>query len=491
MPFTMGLDIGTSAIKAVLFDTESGRITSSAKQATPLLHPRSEWSEHDPQALWLAAASAIREAASGRKVEAIAISGFAEAGLPLDRSMQPIYPIIAWFDERSKPQIEYVLERKTEAELFAATGQIIGFSFGLLKTLWLRESMPDVFKRMAMWLSVPDFMHYKLCGQIATDHTLASRTLMFDQSTKQWSPPMLEIAGISVAMLPKIQPSGTAIGHLSRASAELTGLQEETLCVLGGHDHLCGAFACGGASSGALVDSMGSSQAVIAITGQFDPVAELLENGYVHYAHIVPGTYLIKGGLKAAGKALGWFGDVFNITAESADLSLLAAYDRKLPYWLPYFQGSGTPNRQPDAHAMLHGLHTGHSSGQILLALLEGFAFWLQKNIDSISRITNDDPHQIIAIGGANQNKVLQQLKAAISGKVLTVPSTPEASAVGAALLAALGCGIANSYTEAANLNQYPSDQVHPDPGLKDIITDRYNNGYLPLSRAFPFFENK
>ena len=489
MAHTMGLDIGTSAIKAVLFDTESGKITSSAKQTTPLIHPRSAWSEHDPQALWLAAANAIREAAAGHKVEAIAISGFAEAGLPLDHKKQPIYPIIAWFDERSKSQIAYVLERITEEEIFAATGQKIGFSFGLLKILWLRENLPDVFSRMQTWLSVPDFIHYKLCGQFATDHTLASRTLMFDQSKNQWSPPMLEIAGISAAMLPNIQFSGTAIGHLSRAAAELTGLQEETLCVLGGHDHLCGAFACGGTSSGALVDSMGSSQAVIAITGQFDPVAGLLENGYVHYAHIVPGTYLIKGGLKAAGKALGWFGDVFNITAESAELSLLAAYDHDLPYWLPYFQGSGTPNRQPEAHATLYGLHAGHSSGQILLALLEGFAFWLQKNIDSISRITNEDPQQIIAIGGVNQNKVLQQLKASIHGKVLTVPSTPEASAVGAALLAALGSGITDSYTEAADLNRYAPDQVYPDPNLKDIITDRYNNGYLPLSRAFPFLE--
>jgi sugar (pentulose or hexulose) kinase len=129
MPFMMGLDIGTTTIKAIVFDTDQGIIASSAKSPTPLSHPNPDWSQHDPEILWKTIADLVGQAGSGYKIEAISISSFAEAGLPLDEKMQPLYPIIAWYDTRSSLQLNKLFDQITEEEIFSITGQKPGYSF--------------------------------------------------------------------------------------------------------------------------------------------------------------------------------------------------------------------------------------------------------------------------------------------------------------------------------------------------------------------------
>lgn len=484
MAFTIGLDIGTTSIKAIVFDTERGLIISSIKKPTPVTHPTPEFSEHDPEFLWRTIADCILETSTGYQISGISVSSFAEAGLPLDKHMQPLYPIIAWFDQRSLPQLDTLHKQISDKEIFRITGQKAGFSFGLLKLLWVKANFPEVFDNLRWWLSVPDYILFRLSGQITTDYTQASRTLMYDQSTQKWSPQILSIAGISENMLPEIKSSGTQIGQVTKSAAELTGLSEGTPCVLGGHDHLCGAFACGSTKPGDFIDSMGTSQAVIALTDRFDPSDTLLDQGYVNYAHVVPDIYLIKGGLKAGGKAIEWSKNVFKSIDQDFNNSFEPGKVKDLPFWLPYLHGSGTPNRQASARAVLFGLDSTHTNHEIYLALLEGFAFWLRENVDSISTITGKKPEKIIAIGGTNQNKFLLDIKAAALNIPINVPTTPEAAAVGAALLAAIGCKITQTYAGAAALNRYPINEIEPQPAFVEILADRYTNGYLPLRRS-------
>jgi len=190
---------------------------------------------------------------------------------------------------------------------------------------------------------------------------------------------------------------------------------------------------------------------------------------------------LIKGGLKTAGRALQWAQNIFGVNLTKDNPISLTLYSSNLPYWLPSFQGSGTPNRRPDARALLYGLHTNHSRESILLALLESFAFWLRLNFESITSISGIAADKVISIGGANQNKTMQTFKASLLNKTLHVPKAPEASALGAALLAALGGGIVKSYREAVELNRYPTDLCKPDLRIKKIIEKRYKEGFIPL----------
>ena len=162
MTLLIGLDIGTTRIKAVLLDAERGQIIASAGRETPVSHPREGWSEHDPNALWAAAAGALREVAAqlgGRRAAGLAISSLAEAGVPLDEHGLPTYPIIAWYDRRSEPQAAQVEQKISVERLYAITGQRASPSFGLTKLLWLRDNAPEAFRRAGALAARPS-----LCG---------------------------------------------------------------------------------------------------------------------------------------------------------------------------------------------------------------------------------------------------------------------------------------------------------------------------------------
>ncbi len=297
MTCVLGLDIGTTSIKAVLFDVNKGQIISTARKPTPSNHPQPTFTEHDPESVWLCVAECIKEASKGCPVAGVSISSFAEAGLPLDEDGNSLYPIIAWYDPRSQSHVDELLDKYSEEQIYQITGQKPGFSFGLMKILWLFENFPDIRKKMKYWMSVPDYILFRMTGENFTDFTQASRTLLFDQSKKTWSHPMLQIADLDTSMLPEIVPSGTVIGATLKSIADVTGLPAGTPCSVGGHDHLCGAFASGGIKPGVFIDSMGTSQAVMAITDEYKVLEGVIDQGYVNYVHIIPSLYLLKGGL--------------------------------------------------------------------------------------------------------------------------------------------------------------------------------------------------
>ena len=490
MTCVLGLDIGTTSIKAVLFDVNKGQIISSARRPTPSNHPQPTFTEHDPESLWLCVAECIKEASKGYSVAGVSISSFAEAGLPLDKDGKPLYPIIAWHDPRSKPQADELLNKRSEEQIYQITGQKPGFSFGLMKILWLFENFPNIRTKIKNWVSVPDYILFRMTGEKFTDFTQASRTLLFDQSKKTWSHPMLQIANLDTSMLPEVVPSGTVIGTTLKSISDVTGLPAGIPCSVGGHDHLCGAFASGGVKPGVFIDSMGTSQAVMAITDKYEMTEGITDQGYVNYVHINPSLYLVKGGLKAGGKAVEYFNEIFRDIEERSAIKLDLSAIRNKPLWLPFFQGSGTPDRQPTNRAVLFGLNIDHNKEDIYRALMEGFAFWLKANIDALVKITGNTPGKMIAIGGTNQNALLQKIKASVLNMPLIIPSIPEASAVGAALLAAYGCGIVKSYNEAVKSVKYQRKVIEPDSEMVPIFLSRYRNGYIPLRKSLSTLQN-
>ena len=254
MALLVGLDIGTTTIKAAVYDTDRGGLVRLATRPTPVITPGPGRGEHDPESLWQAAAACLKEAAAGLPVAGLAISSLAEAGLPVDRDGRPLYPVIAWYDRRTEPQAAWLEARVPVAELHRITGQRASPSFGACKWLWIRENHPEIARKMAKWLSVPDYLFFRLTGEQVTDRTIASRTLLLDQQRLDWSPALLNLVGLDPGQLPPVRPSGTPAGQVSAAAAAETGLPVGTACVLGGHDHLCAALAVGADHPGAAVE---------------------------------------------------------------------------------------------------------------------------------------------------------------------------------------------------------------------------------------------
>jgi xylulokinase len=493
MTYLIGLDIGTTTIKAVRYNAEVGRVVSEAARPTPTSHPLAGWSEHDPELLWQAAAACLAEVIAGLPVAGLAISSFAEAGLPLDAAGRPLYPIIAWYDRRSAPQAAWWESHLTVAELHAITGQRVSPSFGVNKWLWLRQHEPDLAARMSKWLSTPDYLLWRLTGEQATDYTLASRTLLLDQHSLDWSARMLALAELERGQLPCLLPGGTLVGRVTPAVSGQTGLPAGTPCVLGGHDHLCAALAAGAYQPGAVIDSSGTAQAVLMVLPAFATGAALAEHGFACYAHVIPGYYVLKGGLKAAGGAIDWLAQQLSgldtpLTEEVytalATAAASGAGRRAGPLWLPHLIGSGTPLGDAHSRAALVGLQIEHERGDIFRGLLESLAFWLRHNLEVMQTLTGQGVGEIMLLGGANRLRLLAQLKADVLNLPVLLPSEGNASAIGAALLAGLGTGVFASPAAAVASRRDELTIHQPDPQRALWYEQLYRQVYLPLYDA-------
>jgi sugar (pentulose or hexulose) kinase len=375
MSLLLGLDIGTTSLKAILFDAGCGLVTRVAARPTPVNHLRDGWSEHDPQALWDAVCACIREAAAGQPVAGLAISSMAEAGLLVDAGGQPLSPIIAWYDRRSEPQAAWIEQRIPVAPLYRITGQRVSPSFGVTKLLWLRDNLPQVYERGAAWLPVPAYLLSRLAGRSAVDYTIAARTLLFDQRGLDWSRDLLDAFHLPASLFPPAYPGGTPIGPLVAQAARETGLPRQALCVLGGHDHLCAALAAGAHASGAVTDSTGSANALLLLLPRFLPDPILAERGFASYAYVLKDIYTIKGGLKAAGSAIEWLARLASPAGSPEYAALAAAAERGVgsragPLWLPHLIGSGTPQGDRFSRAALVGLQAEHDRADLFRGLL-------------------------------------------------------------------------------------------------------------------------
>lgn len=486
----LGIDIGTTKIKAALYDPTRGQIVRSAFRSTPTQHPQPDWSEHDPEQMWESMAQCIQEAAGKEEVQALAISSMAEAGVLLDMNNTPLAPIIAWYDRRSEEQASMIEREVSLDRMYQITGQRASPSFGLSKLLWIKENQSEIFRTGARWLPVPAYLFWRLSGEMAVDYSIASRTLLFDQHQGDWSEEILERFGLSRVIFPAAYPGGTSVGKITASAAEETGLPENTVCVLGGHDHLCAAFAAGGHILGSVTDSTGSANSLLLLLPGLLEQPGLAEQGYACSPYVLPGFTVLKGGLKAAGSAIDWLVRMLSGPDGNLDYPRLEKEARKGigkkagPLWLPHLIGSGTPEGDRFSRAAAVGLLFEHTAGDLYRGMLESLAFWMRQNLVEMQTLTGIDLSVINLLGGVTRIDLLSRLKANVLNRPVRVPNIPEAAAAGAALLAGLGCGIFQSPSEALDSLHYDCRVIEPDSERSQWYEQYYQNTYLPLYAA-------
>src|SRR3989440_10004106 len=297
--YLVGIDVGTTNTKTVVFDVETGCINAVGSNRTITRHPDPEWSEFDAEDIWGTVLQSIRAAVQQcdrpERIRAISVASMGESAFPLDAGGNVLYPAIAWYDMRTVEEAEQWESKAGRERVFTITGHIPRPTFGVNKLLWLRNHVPEVFKRIDHWLSIEDFVLWKLSGSIATDYSIASRTMVFDQRTLTWSETLLKHAGIPVEWFPPAFLAGTPIGTVLKDVTEVTGLPQHTEVITGGHDHLCGALAAGVIRPGQLLDSTGTASAIFALSHTFQPSDELFASGFTSYAYVKRATYVTLG----------------------------------------------------------------------------------------------------------------------------------------------------------------------------------------------------
>jgi xylulokinase len=487
MAYLLGLDAGTTSVKAWLYDADSGRPIAGAAQPTPVVSPRPGWAEHDPEALWQAAAASIRaaldQAPAARPIAGLAVASMAEAGVLLDENGTALYPIVAYYDQRSTPYVEWWRERIAPADLHAISGQVLRPVFGAMKLLWLRDTHPELFARARRWLSVGDFLIRRLADVDATDYSLASRTMLLDQRAREWSSELLSIADLAQDLLPPIYPSGTVVGSVTATAAVQTGLPAGTPVATGGHDHLCGGLAAGVVAPGQALVSLGTAASLLAPTAEFHGGGAVFAQGLSCYCYVTTQRYVVQGGLSAAGAALAWLARLLRGDTRPEDYAALEQAALESPpgarglVCLPHLRGSGTPERDTSSRAAFVGLREAHGPGEMWRALIESLACWARQNLAAVEAATGQPIEHLTLIGGSARGILLPQTLADITGRGVALPEIAEASALGAALLAGRATGLPISP---------PADKriVEPDARRSAWYDRFYRETYAPLYSA-------
>lgn len=478
----LGLDLGTSAVKALLVDA-AGAVIGEGGATLRFETPRPRWAEQDPQVWWRGAVDAIRGALAGiphaaERIAAIGLAGQMHGLTLLDSRGESLRPCILWNDQRSHGECT-ALEREVGVpELVRLTGNRVFPGFTLPKLLWVRANEPAVFRRVSHALLPKDWLRWRLTGEFASDVSDASGTAMFDVGARRWSRGILERTAIDDTWLPRVFESSEITGTITREAAGATGLRPGTPVVAGAGDQAAAAVGMGIVDDGAISATIGTSGVVFAACSAHTPDPA----GRLHaFCHAAPNMWHQMGVMLSAGGALRWFRDVVapDSIGEASrrgidSYDVLAERAASVPpgceglVFLPYLTGERTPHADPDARGAFVGLTIRHSSAHLARAVFEGVTFGLRDCLDLISagsssdEQTNEQRQPIALAGGGARSPFWRQLCADVFGRAVVASTVADAGALGAARLAAVGAGLVATVTDATSASDPTSAQTTP-----------------------------
>lgn len=489
----MGVDIGTTGTKAVVF-RENGDILATAYRAYDELFPRPGWVEMDPTQMWKAACDVVRQASSevaADPVQALGCSVLGEAVTPIDRDHRPLYNTLPSVDARCKAQVAWWEDTLGADEIYAITGQPLHTSYSLNKILWLRDEMPEVFAQTWKFLLWEDLFCCWLGLPPAIDYSLASRTMAFDIHRREWSARLLQAAGISPELLAQSVPAGSPAGVIPAPKAAELGLPPGVIVTVAGHDVITGAFGAGAIHDGQSVLTVGTTEAIVVALDRPSLSTETRSGMFACYCHTAPGQYAALAYSTCSGNLLRWYRDRFGHrqveeaarlgTSEYDLLTAEANLGQSGLLLLPHFIGSGTPYLNPESRGALIGLSLATEPGDILAAILEGTTFELKVNLEAFEK-AGITIREMRAVGGGARSDRWLQLKADITGKPIVRLEVTEAGCLGAAVLAGVAAGVYASGPEALRAVVKLGKTFDPSP----ITTRMYEEPYAIYKQLYP-----
>ena len=458
-PLLMGIDAGTSRVRALLFELD-GTLVAEASDDPTVKCSRPGWASTEAQDLFKSCLNAIRSVVAmvdkSERIRSVAVASVAEAGVPIDAVGNAVYPIIAWYDCRTLPQANWLKQHIGEERLYRITGLNVNPIFGLCKQLWIRENAPEAFKKTVRWLNTADFIAWKLCGVPATDYSLASRTFALNIQNLEYANELLEEVGIPCNWYQTLVPSGTFLGNVLPETAKITGLSSDCKVSSGGHDHLVGALIAGATNQGTLINSMGTAEAVTLFLDKPIYDKAVGSHGYVQGVIVADRPYYYHlGGLFTSGGAVQWF---HRLTEQRYSHEELIKDAWGLPpgangvLFLPQMRVGSPPNPADMSRGAFIGLGTDTDHSMLYRSMLEGMAFDVKMIVEGISQLKKaPEIENIHCFGGESRNDLLMKIKASVLNRTLTKMEMPETVSLGAALLGGIGADIFTNLQEALN----------------------------------------
>ena len=489
-PYLLGIDIGTSACKAAIFD-RSGEVIASASEEYPVDYPHPGWAEQDPQDWWRAVCTAIRRmAADGvdlSEIAGIGIDGQSWSAIPVDQAGNVLAKTPIWMDTRAQDICDEYNERVGADQIFQTAGNSLQPSYTTAKILWYRRNLPEVYRRTYKILQSNSYIAFRLTGNMTQDISQGYGLHCFNMRTGTWDEKLCEALEIPGSLLPDIFPSHAVIGTVSSQAAKESGLTAGTPVAAGGLDAACGTLGAGVVHPGETQEQGGQAggMSICIDTYQADPRLIL---GY----HVVPGRWLLQGGTTGGGGVMRWLEREFGAYEREAGLSrqksslelFNEAAEAVSPgcdgmIFLPYMSGERSPIWDPDAKGVYYGMDFGKTKGHFIRAAMEGVAYSLHHNLE-IAREAGAAAEVLRAMGGSANSLLWTQIKSDITGKPIVVPSSDTATTLGAAILAGVGVGMYGSFEEAVELTVKEKRRHEPNPEHRETYERNYQI-YLEL----------
>lgn len=501
MSYLLGIDIGTSGTKTVLFDY-AGNTVSSAVAEYQLYQPKNGWAEQNPQDWWEAVVITIKEVLLRSGIKANSISGVGLSGqmhglVLLDKNGKVLRPSIIWCDQRTGKECEQITELIGKERLIEITANPALTGFTASKIMWVKNNEPEIFEKTVKILLPKDYIRYMLTGEFATEVSDASGMQLIDISKRDWSDEVLQKLGINKDQLGKVYESQVISGTVNKFASELTGLTEGTKVAGGAGDQAAGAVGNGIVKNGIISSTIGTSGVVFAYTDK----VTIDKLGRVHtFCHAVPNTWHVMGVTQGAGLSLKWFRD--NFCDKEKDLALMKGID---PYeimnelaeavepgcdgalYLPYLMGERTPHLDPDARGVFFGLSARHTKDVLLRAVMEGVGYSLKDCMNIINSM-GIEVNEVRASGGGGRSKVWRQIQADMFNQEVITINSSEGPALGVAILAGVGAGVYKSVEEACESIIKPVTRQLPIMDNTETYNKYYpiyNNVYLSLKEQF------
>jgi xylulokinase len=445
----VGLDVGTTGVKAIAI-TPEGDVISSEEAGYTLSRLQPGWSEQNPEDWWRASELALSRL--GVRSTTIGLSGQMHGLVCLDESGDVLRPAILWDDQRTAAECAEIEERVGLDRLIARTGNRALTGFTAPKLLWLRRHEPDTYRRIHRIVLPKDYVRLRLTGEWAIDAADASGTLLFDVAHRRWSEEVLEALEIPGEWLPPV-----------KESTEVAGAGDQQAAALG----------VGVIEPGTVSVVLGTSGVVLAALPGYahDPQAR------VHaFCHALPDTWEAMGVMLNAAGSLRWFRDALAPSASFDELTAEAARSEAGAdgmLFLPYLQGERTPHSDPDARGSFSGLTLQHTRGSLVRAVLEGVAYGLRDSLELLREL-GVTPTAGRASGGGARSRLWLEIVASVLGLPLQRTVVEEGSAYGAALLAGVADGTFSSAQEAVATCVRVRETIEPNPAWVGRYADRY-----------------
>ena len=456
----MGIDIGTSAAKLVVF-SEDGKALASRTVAYQTHYPQPGYVEQHPNDWWEAVSGGIRDllaegAVLASDIAAIGIDGQGWSAIAMDGEGNVLAPDPIWLDTRAESVCEELKTRVGEEAIFALSGNPLKAQYVTAKILWLQRHLPQAYANTKWIMQSNGFIAYRLTGNVSMDISQAYGLHCFDMKNGRMDLAMCRALGIDPGILPEIVACHAVVGRVSAAAAGLTGLVEGTPVVAGGLDAACSTLGAGVLRAGQTQEQGGQAGGMSICIDQYCADPRLIL-GY----HVVPNHWLLQGGTTGGGGAMRWFerefADFERRTAREKGGSSFAFLDALAEQvaagsegvvFLPYLAGERSPIWDSDAQGIFYGLDYSKTRAHMVRALMEGVAYSLRHNLE-IAESVGARIETLRATGGSANSRLWTQIKADITGKDIEVPQSDLATPLGAALLAGVGVGVYGSFEEA------------------------------------------